>query len=147
MLKTEKYLRRQFPVDAIQVTAENMGEVARWCKGEILTTDSQIARGLNKEPIKFIKVDVQNPMDERQTRAFVDDWVLFANNGFKVYTPRAFEKTFDPVFQEVPKEEAPVPSPKTVAESIPAAKVEETTVPAEKAAEPNQILHPNNVPG
>lgn len=107
MLKTDKYTRKPFIIEAVQVTEENMSDVAKWCKGEILSTDSKIAADLHKEPETFIKVDVQNPMNERQTRAFVGDWVLFANQGFKVYTDRAFERSFDPVFQEVPKPEKP----------------------------------------
>lgn len=107
MLKTDKYTRKPFIIEAVQVTEENMADVATWCKGEILSTNSQIAQGLHKDPERFIKVDVQNPMNERQTRAFVGDWVLFANQGFKVYTDRAFQRSFDPVFQEVPKPAAP----------------------------------------
>lgn len=84
MLNILKYNRKSFPVDAIQVTSENMTEVAEWCKGTI-----------NDEGV-YISVDVKNPLTTKQTQAFVGDWVLKAPKGFKVYTDRAFSKNFEP---------------------------------------------------
>ena len=110
MLKTEKYTRKPFIIEAVQVTEDNMEEVAVWCRGKVLTTNSQIAAGLHKDPERYIQVEVQNPLNERQKRAFVNDWVLFANQGFKVYTPRAFERSFDLAFQESEKQSVPTPA-------------------------------------
>lgn len=86
-IKTERYVRKTFYVDAaIQVTAENMAEVAEWCRGDVRTMD---------DGSSYIKVRVIRPMDERQTRAFVTDWVLYAGTGYKVYTDKAFKNSFD----------------------------------------------------
>ena len=93
-MQTTKYTRKTFDVDAVQVTAENMAEVAEWCSGKLGQDDKDQA---------FIKVKIHRPLSERQTRAYVGDWVLFAQNGFKVYTPKAFENGF----VLVPTEDAP----------------------------------------
>lgn len=88
-METVKYARKSFEVDAVRVTADNIEEVAAWCKGTVIVeTDEQ-----NKLQ-QYIKVDVQNVLNDRQTQAFVGDWVLYASNGFKVYTSKAFNKTF-----------------------------------------------------
>lgn len=86
IVNIQKAARKPFFVDAVQVTEDNIEEVARWCKGEIKETGAGD---------KFIKVGVQNPLNERQTKAFLKDWVLFANNTFKVYIDKAFGRSFD----------------------------------------------------
>lgn len=86
-IQTQKFARKPFYVDAIQVTEENMQQVAQWCDGTIQGTDA----GEN-----FIKVKVNRPLNERQTQAFVNDWILFmSGGGFKIYTPKAFNHSFE----------------------------------------------------
>lgn len=87
MLKTHKFARKPFYVDAVRVSETNMEEAAKWCEGEIHTNEEG----------RFIKVTVHRPLTERQTQAFVGDWVLFAGSGYKVYTPKAFDKSFEKV--------------------------------------------------
>lgn len=89
MIETNKFARKPFYVDAVQVTAENMDDVSAWCQGTVTRTD------LSPQG-DFIKVRVHRPLTERQTKAFVGDWVLYAGTGFKVYTDKAFEKSFEP---------------------------------------------------
>lgn len=87
-MKTHKFARKPFYVDAVRISEENMEEVAQWCKGEI-QVDPQEGR--------HIKVRVLRPMNERQTTAFVGDWILDGGTGFKVYTAKAFDKSFEKV--------------------------------------------------
>lgn len=87
----EQFVRKSFPVDAVRVTAENMAEVAKWCDGEIQVDTAQDNTSGNTN---FIKVRVQNPLNERQTKAYVGDWVLYAGKGYKVYKDSAFRKSF-----------------------------------------------------
>ena len=86
-VQTMQYARKPFVIDAVRVTAENIEEVAEWCEGEVRT---------KKDASKYIKVAVQRPMNDRQTMAFAGDWVLKAGMGFKVYTQKAFEASFEP---------------------------------------------------
>jgi hypothetical protein len=85
-MKTTKFTRKPFEVDAVQVTAENIEEVAKWCQGDV-ATDPDTGK-------QFIKVRVMRVINERQTQAYVGDWVLYAGTGYKVYTPKAFQKSF-----------------------------------------------------
>lgn len=99
-MQPEKYVRKPFEIEAVQVTTENMTEVEAWCKGEIIAAD---------DSAPFIKVKVFKPMGERQTQAYAGDWVLFFNGGFKVYLDSSFTRSFDKVdngrtFDEVVKD-------------------------------------------
>lgn len=87
-MQVSNYIRKPFGVEAVQVTKENMSEVATWCHGEIHSEEGD-TRG------SFVHVRVHNPMNDRQTRAYVGDWVLYAGKGFKVYTNKAFNNSFD----------------------------------------------------
>jgi hypothetical protein len=86
-LKTHKFARKPFYVDSVRVSEENIDRVAEWCGGEVQTDEEG----------KHIKVKVHRPLTDRQTKAYIGDWVLFAGTGFKVYTPKAFDKSFEKV--------------------------------------------------
>jgi len=93
-METRKFARKPFFVDAVRVTSENMERVAEWCQGDVNT----IQHDSGEE--KYVKVRVHRPMNDRQTQAFVGDWILYAGTGFKVYTPKAFEKSFEEVAEQ-----------------------------------------------
>lgn len=97
MIQTSKFARKPFYVDAVQVTAENMEEVAKWCEGDLRKTSKP--EGAQDE--MYIRVRVQKPLNDRQTKAFVGDWVLYTSTGYKVYPPKSFDKSFVPVNEEV----------------------------------------------
>lgn len=89
-METIKFTRKPFDVDAVQVTTDNIAEVAAWCQGSVeAENDAQ-----------YIKVRVIRVLNERQTKAFIGDWVLYAGTGYKVYTDRAFKKSFVPAGDE-----------------------------------------------
>jgi hypothetical protein len=93
-LNPQKYVRRPFPVEAVEVTADNMREVANWCGGRV-RTDRQHWSSRSGE--KYVQVHVPRALNDRQTMAYVGDWVLYSGNGpngFKVYNPKAFETSF-----------------------------------------------------
>lgn len=92
-----KYSRKRFDVEAIPVSAANMAEVAEWCKGEIVKAVlPKLNRKSDSVPVDCIKVPVLRPLNERQTKAFVGDWVVKAGAGFKVWTDKAFNEGFEP---------------------------------------------------
>lgn len=84
MLETTEYERKPLKVAVVQVTSENIEEVARWTRGKLKTD----AGG------KYIEVKVHRPIDDRQTKAYAGDFVLKAPTGFKVYMQAAFAKSF-----------------------------------------------------
>lgn len=85
-LKIQKFQRKPFPVEGVRVTKDNMEKVAAWSNGEVRTS----AKG-----VQHVFIDVHRPMTERQTMAFVGDWILFADRGFKIYTQNAFSRNFE----------------------------------------------------
>jgi len=91
MLETSQYVRKPFNIDAVRVTAENIQEVARWVDSEVRN---------DQRDGQYVKVRVHNPRNEKQTKAYVGDWVLYAGTGYKVYTNKAFLKDFDKVSDE-----------------------------------------------
>lgn len=95
-MKTHKFARKTFYVDAVRVSEANINEVAEWCGGTIKEDETGHA---------FLSVEVNRPLTERQTQAFIGDWVLFAGTGYKVYTPKAFDKSFEKV-KTLTKEQA-----------------------------------------
>jgi hypothetical protein len=95
---TERYIRKPLYVDAVQVTAENMEEIAAWCQGPVRTVGSEDwGLGEYAEGTKYVHVRVHNPRSPRQTKAFVGDWLLYTERGYKVYKTEAFRASFDPV--------------------------------------------------
>lgn len=86
MLETSRYARKPFYIDAVQVTAENINDVGKWCQGEVRT---------DAEKAQYVKVRVHRPLNERQTKAYAGDWILFAGTGYKVYTAKAFSASFE----------------------------------------------------
>ena len=100
MIETNKFARRPFYVDAVQVTAENIDAVAAWCQGDVRTFQTESnSEGVTRSQ-QYVKVRVYRPLNDRQTQAFIGDWILYAGTGFKVYTPKAFEKSFELVSNE-----------------------------------------------
>lgn len=93
-IETQRYLRKPLYVDAVRITSANFNEVASWCQGEVLR-DEVVNEGFTGK--KYIKVRVHNPKNPRQTKAFVGDWLLYTERGYKVYTTKAFHSAFDKV--------------------------------------------------
>lgn len=97
-LKIETYARKTFYVKGVEVTEDNMLQVARWCDGEVRTNQRVIDDHNNTVDEKYIKVSVNRAQTERQTKAFVGDRVLYSDGqGYKVYNPKAFKNAFEPV--------------------------------------------------
>lgn len=90
MIITNKFARKPFYVDAVRVDDRNIEEVAVWCGGDVRTEADE--DGLSR---RYVKVRVHRPIGDRQTQAFVGDWVLYAGTGFKVYTHKAFLGSFE----------------------------------------------------
>jgi hypothetical protein len=98
-ITTQRYIRKPLYVDAVRITAANFEEIAAWCQGDIQQEDVP-GKGTSK---KFIRVRVQNPKNPRQTKAFVGDWILYTETGYKVYTVKAFHAAFDKVETNPPQ--------------------------------------------
>ena len=87
-MNIQKYTRRPFTVQAVQVTLENMREVAEWCGGVVVEAD--------RPENSYIKAKIARPLNKRQTQAFAGDYVLKMGRGVKIYLEKAFDKAFVP---------------------------------------------------
>lgn len=97
MIKPEDFVRKPFYIKALRVTDVNLEEVAEWCGGEVQVFEEDTPENEPPRYVKFVKVKVHRPLNERQTRAQIGDWILQAGSGFKVYTDRAFHNSFEPI--------------------------------------------------
>lgn len=93
VVHAQKFMRKTFFVDAIRITTENFEAVASWCKAEIITDDGA----------PHMKLEVIRPLNERQTKAYVGDWILTSPSGYKIYNTNAFSRCFVPVSNEPQK--------------------------------------------
>lgn len=84
------YVRKQFTVSAVRVTPMNIDRLARECDGRIMEGDKE-----GNFSRKFIKVRVAFANSERQTEAHIGDWLVRNGRDWKVYTDKAFRKTFE----------------------------------------------------
>lgn len=97
-IDTSKYVRKPLYVDGVQITNENFAEIAAWCQGEVRANSTEelvSSPGINPGAT-HIRVRVHNPKNVRQTKAYVGDWILYTERGYKVYTQKAFRASFDP---------------------------------------------------
>lgn len=101
-ISTKKYIRKPLVVDAVQVTAQNFEAMAQWCHGEIVCNDGSAAEQVNPGN-QHIRVRVHNPKTPRQTKAFVGDWILYTDRGYKIYTSKAFLSSFSEVPESEPE--------------------------------------------
>lgn len=114
-MELREFIRKPFAVQAVQITEENMEDVAKRCNGNILDTPSPFQ---HRGP-RYIQVTVENVMSygprtvEEQRMGFVGDWVVLGKWGkdkkrtWKVYKNTAFRNSFN---------EAPVESPCSLTE-------------------------------
>lgn len=96
---TARYVRKPLYVEAVQVTGENFESVRKWCMGDLQNNDgSEVQAESEIDPRnQHIRLRVHNPQSQRQTKAFVGDWILYTERGYKIYTEKAFKENFDPV--------------------------------------------------
>lgn len=98
MEEPSKFTRTTFEIEAFQVTPGNIRDVAKWCGGEILSTDAIKDRS-------NLYVKIREP-HQKNARAFVGYWITKSETGFKVYTDEGFKKNFIPAVTDEEKYEA-----------------------------------------
>jgi hypothetical protein len=96
-VSTARYVRKPLYVEAVQVTAENFESVCQWCMGDLQNNDGSDMQAMDDADPKnqHIRIRVHNPQSQRQTKAFVGDWILYTERGYKIYTEKAFKENFD----------------------------------------------------
>lgn len=90
MLEPTRFTRKTFSVDAMQVTAKNIFEIAEWCEGFVKRSEFD---GVLKTYVE-VPVTVKNGV--KRDKAFVGDWVTRTERSFKAYRNEAFKIAFEP---------------------------------------------------
>lgn len=140
-MQTEKFIRKVRPVEAVQVTDDNMAEVAQWCGGLVVPING--LNGGNTAP--YIHVAVQSPRRDSDSQAFVGSWIVREDyRNLRVITNKQFKNSYDRL-DKARSTAAPV-SPK----SMPARKttpVEDPSGLTQATPEPTQVGAVEVVPG
>lgn len=88
-MKAIRYMRIPFIALGYEVTEDNLDAIAKWCEGFVIRTD---------EARPFVRVPVNRPTNQNQTKAYVGTYVLVTEhrgeNNFKVYTKAMLERHF-----------------------------------------------------
>lgn len=88
-IEIKKYISKPTTVEAIQITKDNMAEVADWCAGEVRTHKDE-----HGKIEKYVKVKVWRAQSEKLSQGFIGNWVLKRGTGYKVYTDKAFKSGY-----------------------------------------------------
>lgn len=90
------YTRKPQHVEAVKVTADNMAEVAAWCKGELTkATFTKFTKELGEATLQeCVQVPVIRPLNDRLRFAFVGDYVVKSGTSFRVYVEKVFSASF-----------------------------------------------------
>jgi hypothetical protein len=106
-MQINRFMRKTFYVDAVQVTDTNLHFVAQWCDGKVKTLNQEEGRNWNtpgRIGNPYVKVKVNRPLSMRQTAAFAGDWVVKVTHttreggtadSYRVYTNGAFNRSFE----------------------------------------------------
>lgn len=89
---TEKYNRRPFPVEAVQVAFENIHDVAEWCKGTVVTQKTKML-GVEAD-VPAIRVPGQGESRGKDFIATLGCYIVELKGSFRVYKPAQFDATF-----------------------------------------------------
>lgn len=90
----QKFFRRTFDVNVVEVTPTNAEEVAEWCGGEVAVGEYRHSRFKIQLPV--VKVPGNGPNKGKTIDARVGHFVVEHNGSFRVYRPQQFEQTFHP---------------------------------------------------
>jgi len=93
-----KYTRRTFEVEAVQISFENIEEVAAWCGGRIEKRSTRMMGTTAMLPVISLKgTGVEHG---NYYIGYLNCWVVKMGKTSRIYKPEQFEKTFTKVNQK-----------------------------------------------
>jgi hypothetical protein len=107
MIITTTFQRKTFVVQAIQITGENLSELAEWCGGELIesyTPEIHLRSGNYRTGHPCIEMTVGR--NGQKIRAFIGDWIthIQGSEKFKIYRDKTFKEAFEEVLRDFPEE-------------------------------------------
>lgn len=102
----KKYTAKPVVVEAVQITEDNMADVAKWCKGDVRSelvpaSESETGEEYTRKYVKpkMYKAPNSRPtnpkIEDRLTKGYVGKWIIKRGTNFKVYTDQAFANSYD----------------------------------------------------
>lgn len=91
-MDTQKYTRRPFEVEAVQVTPKNVEQVAEWCGGTVTLADYKLMGGIHK--MGAVLLPKQGPRNNKTHTVLIGQWITKHNASFRSWSKDAFENTF-----------------------------------------------------
>ena len=98
------FQRKTFRVRSMQITAENLHDISKWCNGTVVQE-----RNIDNEIVVYLIVTTSRVNGRvEKVKAFVGDWVscLTTANHFKVYRNQAYVEAFEPILSTEERREA-----------------------------------------
>jgi hypothetical protein len=92
-MDTQEAIRKSFPVKVVQVTLQNIEEVAEWCGGTIAQRPTRMLGTETLLPVIQLKTQVGGR--EREFDATLGSWVVELNGSFRAYKHTQFMSSFD----------------------------------------------------
>lgn len=92
----EVWTRKSFDVQAVRITEDNIREVALWSGGVVrrhVNNPGEALRGVNK---RYIQLEVNHYNKLREEKAYIGDWILKTDEGFRHYRDKSFRLAFQP---------------------------------------------------
>lgn len=84
---TATWTRNSFEVEAVQITEENIIDVAVWCGGKLY-------QSLEHFPKRYIAMRITSAARAHNVKAWAGDWITFAKGEFKHHKDKTFRQTF-----------------------------------------------------
>lgn len=94
-METKLFTRKPFAVNAVQVTLQNIQEVAEWCNGTIEYRQTKMMNTTIDLPFIVLK-GLSNTRGQDPEAAF-GHWVVELKGKFRTYKPQQFDSTFEEV--------------------------------------------------
>jgi hypothetical protein len=90
-MEFEEFVRRSFTIKALQITEENIGDIATYAGTEVLTDRKRW------EGKPHILILTEHPNRQPQMHPlFIGDWVTETDGGLQRYKDNRFRTTFEP---------------------------------------------------
>lgn len=86
------YDRKPFSVTAVELSFENINDVAQWCKGEVGTESTKILGTTTMLPI--IVIAGLGDLRGKEFVARLGYFIVEMNGSFRVYKPKQFKENF-----------------------------------------------------
>jgi len=95
-METQKFTRKPFSLEAVQVTPTNINEVAKWCGGTVAPADYKMMGGVHKMAQGSIMLPKQGPKSNKTHRVLIGHWITKHREQFRNWTLEAFQASFTP---------------------------------------------------